>query len=148
MENASKALIIAGAILVSILLISIGVMVIQSTGNVQQGMAETMDSSAIQQFNGKFDPYIGNKQSASNAKGLLSAVIANNANSSHKLKVYTDGACGEGTSTKTIAQGSATETASDIAGLSAVLLNKKTYTVTITDSNSDGYYDLIKIKQQ
>ena len=34
MENASKALIIAGAILISILLISVGVIIMNSTGDI------------------------------------------------------------------------------------------------------------------
>ncbi len=36
MENASKALIIAGAILISILLISVGVLIMNSTGDTQK----------------------------------------------------------------------------------------------------------------
>ena len=127
MENASKALIIAGAILVSILLISIGVMVIQSTGNVQQGMAETMDSSAAQQFNGKFDPYLGTKKSASTARALCSAVIANNASSSHQIKV----------NNKT--------SSTDISTISAGFANNTSYTITVTTIDANGYYSAITI---
>lgn len=36
MENASKALIIAGAILISLVLVSLGVMLISRTGNTQE----------------------------------------------------------------------------------------------------------------
>lgn len=38
MENASKALIIAGAILISILLISVGVLIMNSTGDTQKSL--------------------------------------------------------------------------------------------------------------
>lgn len=127
MENASKALIIAGAILVSILLISIGVMVIQSTGNVQQGMAETMDSSAAQQFNGKFDPYLGAKKSASTARALCSAIIANNATSSHQISVN-----GKTSST-------------DISTVSSGFENNTSYTITVTTIDTNGYYSAITI---
>ena len=46
MENASKALIIAGAILISILLISVGIMVMNSTDEVTGGMQQQMDSTS------------------------------------------------------------------------------------------------------
>ena len=127
MENASKALIIAGAILVSILLISIGVMVIQSTGNVQQGMAETMDSSAAQQFNGKFDPYLGAKKSASTARSLCSAIIANNASSSHQISV------------------NGKTTSAEISTVSSGFANNTSYTITVTTIDANGYYSAITI---
>ena len=43
MENASKALIIAGAILISIILISIGIMVIQAGNSVVSDAEDKMD---------------------------------------------------------------------------------------------------------
>ena len=51
MENASKALIIAGAILISILLISVGILVMNSTGNVTDQVKTSSDSMSIQTFN-------------------------------------------------------------------------------------------------
>ena len=46
MENASKALIIAGAILVSILLISVGVIIINSTGKMTDQVGTSADKMA------------------------------------------------------------------------------------------------------
>lgn len=78
MENASKALIIAGAILVSILLISIGVIIINSTGNMTDQVGTTTNTMAIETFNSQFTNYEG-KVSASQVKALVSKVNASNA---------------------------------------------------------------------
>ena len=56
MENASKALIIAGAILISILLISLGILIYnQAQSAVQDG---GMDEMQLASFNGKFLQYL------------------------------------------------------------------------------------------
>lgn len=78
MENASKALIIAGAILISILLISVGIIIMNAINNpVQQG-ASAADSQAIEMYNSKFTAYDG-KQKGSTLRGLASIVAATNA---------------------------------------------------------------------
>lgn len=75
MENASKALIIAGAILLSILLISLGIMIFTQA----QGIAENtgMNEADIQAFNSKFQKYEGTKK-GSQVKALLNEIIAVN----------------------------------------------------------------------
>ena len=77
MENASKALIIAGAILVAILLISIGVIVINSTGNMQDQVKDSSDSMAIQTFNAQFTPYDGTNLTAAQVKQLKNIANSN-----------------------------------------------------------------------
>lgn len=78
MENASKALIIAGAILISILLISIGVLVINATNKATEGVAGKTSAMEIQNFNATFVNYEG-EVTASQAKTLVSEVKASNA---------------------------------------------------------------------
>jgi len=75
MENASKALIIAGAILLAILIIGLGVFIYNQASNAIGNTG--MDQLAIQQFNGQFEPYEGTK-SGSQIKQLLKVVISNN----------------------------------------------------------------------
>lgn len=79
MENASKALIIAGAILISILLISVGVLIMNSTGNTQKSVEDNANTIAIRTFNSNFTPYEGENQSASQIRALKSAVNSSNA---------------------------------------------------------------------
>ena len=62
MENASKALIIAGAILISILLITIGIVLINSGRDITETGTSTMQSQKIQGFNNQFVNYEGLKK--------------------------------------------------------------------------------------
>ena len=77
MENASKALIIAGAILLAILIISLGLMVYNGAKDTvnQNNLSET----EIGVFNSKWESYLGNNKTSSNVSALCSAAIANNA---------------------------------------------------------------------
>ncbi len=90
MENASKALIIAGAILISILLISVGVLIMNSTGDTQKSVEDQSKAIAIRTFNAQFTPYEGEDQSASQIRALISAVNSSNGtNTEHKVE-WTD----------------------------------------------------------
>ena len=90
MENASKALIIAGAILISILLISVGVIIMNSTGNTQETVRGAAQSSEIKSFNAQFTPYEGEDQSAAQIRSLKAAVYASNgAHKDHQV-TYTE----------------------------------------------------------
>lgn len=86
MENASKALIIAGAILISILLISLGIMIYNQAGDIINN--NQMDELAITQFNQKFTQYQG-RRSGSQLKSLLQQVISSNANEENSDKIVT-----------------------------------------------------------
>ncbi len=74
MENASKALIIAGSILLSILIIALGMYIFSQSGSA----TDTSQLSALEvsAFNSKFDKYKGS-QNGSQVTALLDAVIAN-----------------------------------------------------------------------
>ena len=76
MENASKALIIAGAILISILLIGLGVYVYTMAQQATEGVG--LDSEKAQAQNSKFMAYFGDRVSAANVKSLMSAIRTNN----------------------------------------------------------------------
>ncbi len=77
MENASKALIIAGAILLAIIIISLGIMVVN---NARSTVGSTsLNKQEIEAFNSTWDAYCGDKKSASDVRSLCSAAISNNA---------------------------------------------------------------------
>lgn len=80
MENASKALIIAGAILISIILISIGVMVVNSGTQLTDEAARQMSEQELQAYNRKYTQYIGN-QRGSSIRSIIQDVMANNSTS-------------------------------------------------------------------
>lgn len=76
MENASKALIIAGAILISILIVTLGVIIYQNVAGIAK--TGTLDSTEITAHNSPFEGYFGDYVSGSNVKALLTQVQANN----------------------------------------------------------------------
>ena len=76
MENASKALIIAGAILLAILIITLGILIYNQASGVVTN--NSMDEVSIQTFNNKFLQYAG-EQKGSAVRSLLSQVNASNA---------------------------------------------------------------------
>jgi hypothetical protein len=76
MENASKALIIAGAILLSILIIAIGMLIYT---NAQSTITESMTSFGTQEteaFNSNFESYMG-AQTGSKINTMCTRLIAN-----------------------------------------------------------------------
>ena len=76
MENASKALIIAGAILLAILLISLGILIFNQAQDTVNNSG--MSQAEITAFNNKFLKYEGT-QKGSVVKSLINEVIASNA---------------------------------------------------------------------
>ena len=88
MENATKALLIAGSVLIAILLIAVGVRIFNSTSGTTEATKTTMDATEVAMFNNKFIPYIGKNKSKSDILALIGVVAANNSsNSSHKVNM-------------------------------------------------------------
>ena len=87
MENASKALIIAGAILLSILIIALGIFVF----NAAKGAVNTdqLDATEIQAFNEPIIQYEG-RQMGSQVKSLLGTLISNAGNNSESAERLPD----------------------------------------------------------
>lgn len=76
MENASKALIIAGAILLAIVIISLGLIVVNNVRNVTDNT--NLSEQEIQSFNAKFTSYEGTSVAGSRVNSLIQQVIATN----------------------------------------------------------------------
>jgi len=76
MENASKALIIAGAILLSILIIAIGMYIYTSSHNSIAEAGSQISEQEKTSFNQQWNTFEG-KQGGNNIKALLQKVIAN-----------------------------------------------------------------------
>ena len=75
MENASKALIIAGAILLSILIIGLGMAVFNNASSTVQ--SANMDAQEVNAHNAQFESYQG-KQKGSAINKLLNMIVLNN----------------------------------------------------------------------
>lgn len=132
MENASKALIIAGAILISILLISVGIIVMNAINDPISEAGSSAESQAIEIFNSKFTAYIGNELDYSTVKSLLTTITSVNGSSDVK---------NDNDRKIEFERGSSVSKVSD-------LKKSEKYDVDITDEKgSDGYYDTVSIKK-
>ena len=87
MENATKALLIAAAVLIVIVLIALGVALLNSGSDVTGQAKSVGESTAVQTFNGQFTAYLGERQNASTVRALLTIVKASNNNSASKVTV-------------------------------------------------------------
>ena len=87
MENASKALIIAGAVLLAILLIAIGMMIFQgATGQVEQSL-NAMSAHEVEAFNRPWNGFIGRPQRANQIQSLVNSVNVHNANNDARIEI-------------------------------------------------------------
>lgn len=127
MENASKALLIAGAILIAIMIISLGVFIFSRFGGTAKEMAN-MDEQEIRSFNSKITPYLGKAVSGSQVNALLQYCLsvnmaANNSGETYKQITVNDG-------------GNATSLATTDTTYNRVETGGKPYTVQgVYDSN-------------
>jgi len=87
MENASKALIIAGAILLAILIIGLGIFIYgQAAGTASDAGMDALSASA---YNAQFESYIRTGVSGTNAMKLFDAVVSNLSTNSKEVKMQT-----------------------------------------------------------
>ena len=87
MENASKALIIAGAVLVAIVIISMGVYLISSNQKTVKIGAETADTVAIKTFNATFEKYSGNIKGSTLKQLYIDVKTSNSKNVDHQVSI-------------------------------------------------------------
>lgn len=146
MENASKALIIAGAILLSIIIISLGIMVVNNARN-QIGGAN-LNTQEVQAFNSNLESYMGDKKTAAEVKALCSTVIANNATEKASGTARYVEIAGNGTKI-TATTLSVKETGSATTTKVPAFSNLNTYTVQVASSNGykNGYIVKINVKE-
>lgn len=98
MENAVKALLIAAAVLVAILLISLGVGIFNSASEQMEGA--DLSEYQIKQFNDKFKKYEGTNKSGSDVNALLEVVFNHNMSeeeASNRVAVIFNGTTGKPT---------------------------------------------------
>jgi len=136
MENASKALIIAGAILLAILIISLGIIIFSQAESVVDSNA--MSELEMQQFNTKFTRFEGSAVRGATVNTMLQQVLNNNLSQdddARKVSVEIDNKTGE--DAKVTLQNTATTLPTGRA------LTSATYTVTCTRGSSGSSKGLV-----
>ena len=131
MENASKALIIAGAILLSILLISLGIMIFNQAQDATKNSG--MSQAQVSTFNNKFSKYEGKKISGSEVRGLIQEIIASNGDEDNK----------NAKPARTISVAGAITDTNNTTKIKA----SKSYEISLTKYNTEGYVTEITITE-
>ena len=147
MENASKALIIAGAILISIVLITLGVVILGQGQEVVN--SSNMDAQAISSFNSQFTQYEGDSVTGSRVNTLINAVISSNTVSNRDGEVNKLINITVANGTDITLKTSTASTASDITYVSGVTTRAKSgtiYKVTV-DYGTAEYINTITISK-
>ncbi len=131
MDNASKALIMAGAVLISIALVGVGVYIFSSTNTMIGGANQQLDDAAAQMTNSTLGQYAGTKVRGSTVKQLFEKARISNINKTLPVDITVK--LGGSDVTNSLSTADVTDT--------------KYYKVVITDENSDGYYDLVTVTE-
>lgn len=141
MENASKALIIAGAILLSILIIGIGVFIYnQAAGTIKKA---NLSSQEISQYNSEFTAYEGENISGTQAMALCDLVkqhnLANQTDLSKQIEVVSQAATDKDSDSFNATQ---TATATNVK---KSLRSGYTYTISFGYDSKTGFVTQIGI---
>lgn len=137
MENATKALMIAGAVLLVILIIGVGMAIFNAgSGTITSGMNKVA-SQEVQIFNNAFVGYEGTK-SGSDVKTLISEVMSSN------NTVTNAGEENEKLITVKFDSKDAS-TQKDLTSVRSKIISGKKYTVELSDYYSAGYIKEITI---
>lgn len=148
MENASKALIIAGAILIAIVLVSVGVIVVNSLNT--DNAVSTMTEQEIKAFNAKFESSTGPNVSGSVVKSLIATVITNNStnDASRQIKITLSEATKSGTKVSTTPKYTAISSVTDTNNKDLTHLKNDISTgtkYTVTPAYTNGLITAIDI---
>lgn len=149
MENASKALLIAGAVLIVIVLISVGMLIVSQANKVTDQTEGITTSQAAQTFNNQFTSYTGT-QSGSSVKTLLTLIATNNAtykdSGEHTIAVYVNDTKTK-VGNKTLNDLNTSET-KDINQYITNVPNSGKYTVKTSEFDTSGYITKIEITRK
>lgn len=117
MENASKALLMAGGILIGVLILALMVTLFLSSRELSEEYEKTKQSEAVQQFNVNFTKYLGQNLTIHQVITITNFANENNVS---------------------VAGGKTTLNINDET-------LKKSYKLTIINYNSNGYVSAIQI---
>lgn len=81
MDNASKALIMAGAILIAVAIVGIGIYIFSASNSLTNDAVNQIDTIAVQMFNNNFTQYAADDEivNGTRASQLWDAINANSA---------------------------------------------------------------------
>ena len=129
MENASKALLIAAAVLIVILLIAFGMRIFNANDDTGDQADQTAQSASMQTFNARLTQYEGKNKTGRTVRDMVTTVNQSNAsNPQHTITISGSNISGSGSDYKF--EGS----------------NNNRYTVSLTYDNKTGYITNVKVE--
>ena len=146
MENASKALLIAGAILLVIAIIGIGMAIFGQAQNVLDDTTKQLDALAVQAHNSQFDAYMDKIVKGRNIKELCAKIA--NYNQTVDAEFVVTISMSDGTELVTsagLATGEAGEGETAATNLSTAITANKNYLVTGDMNPTTGLYTTIVV---
>ncbi|MBO5413184.1 MAG: hypothetical protein J6A29_02625 [Clostridia bacterium] len=90
MENATKALLIAAAVLIAIVLIAVSIKILSSTSGVTEQVDSVSNAMAASVFNSQYLPFVSNSTTGSQAKALTYKIMSNNSTVSSASRFSAD----------------------------------------------------------
>lgn len=131
MENASKALLIAAAVLIVILLIAFGMRILNSNDDTGEQADQAAQSTSMQTFNARITQYAGKNKTGKTVRDLITVINnSDESNPQHKIEIDASG----------IVEGSSP--AYEFKGT-----NNNRYTVNLTYNNKTGYITKVTISE-
>ncbi len=122
MDNASKALVMAGAILIAVMLISLGVYLFNVAKGQAEGTGQQLQTFQVESYNSRYTSYFGKNKSLAEVQSLVSLVNSHNHN---QTEVNTYG-------------GMVTISATNIVNGT----NNSTYYANGNNARSSGFYEI------
>lgn len=138
MENATKALLIAGSVLIAIVLIAVGLRILQSTSGTVDQVESVSTSMEISIFNSQYTQYAGNIK-GTELRALLQKIFINNNKGNKQIGVYLGEIAEVSNDTSEISGSEIKQTISEIK-------LGGTYKVLIDKYDDEGYVSHIRIE--
>lgn len=145
MENASKALIIAGAILLAILIIGLGMFIYNQAADTLDGAQ--LDGQKVDSYNREFLQYEGTKQ-GSQVKTLLNNIKSHNrkAEDASQVIIATEEEYESNAKVSAPSEESKEDVNDGISGIK--ILSAKTYNITFAYDPDSGYVTAVGITEK
>lgn len=135
MENASKALLIAAAVLIVILLIAFGMRILNSNDDTGEQADQVAQSTSMQTFNARITQYAGKNKTGKSVRDLVTVINqTNETNPQHQIKILTTA----------VVEGSGSSASTDYKFKGT---NNNRYTVGLKYDNKTGYITEVTIDE-
>ena len=142
MDNASKALIMAGAILISIAIVGVGVYIFSSTSSMGNTAGQQIDATQAQMTNSTLRQYVTDRAKGTTVREFFGYVDVLNKNDTLPYDLVVNFAATAG--------GATTNITSTLA--SATITDNAYYSIEIVDllpsGAVDGYLDTVTVKKK